>query len=99
MSLIGRLAAEAELAPTSDGTDMIRYSLATSSGTKENRKTSWWKIASFAGEGRGRDILLSLGKGLVLREFLLLLSASSLKGWLASGVVYENSFADNFLWW
>lgn len=68
ISLIGRLAAEAELTPTSDGTDMIRYSLATNSGTKENRKTSWWKIASFAGEGRGRDLLLSLGKGLVLRE-------------------------------
>lgn len=67
ISLIGRLAAEAELTPTSDGTDMIRYSLATNSGSKENRKTSWWKIASFAGEGRGRDLLLSLGKGLVLR--------------------------------
>lgn len=71
ISLIGRLAAEAELTPTSDGTDMIRYSLATSSGTKDNRKTSWWKIASFAGEGRGRDLLLSLGKGLVLREFFI----------------------------
>lgn len=69
IQLIGRLAAEAELAATSDGTDMIRYSLATNSGTKENRKTSWWKIASFAGEGKGRDLLLSLGKGLVF--FLL----------------------------
>lgn len=71
ISLIGRLAAEAELTATSDGTDMIRYSLATSYGSKENRRTSWWKIASFAGEGRGRDLLLSLGKGLVLREFFV----------------------------
>lgn len=73
ISLIGRLAAEAELTPTSDGTDMIRYSLATNSGTKENRKASWWKIASFAGEGKGRDLLLSLGKGLVLREFFIII--------------------------
>lgn len=69
IQLIGRLAAEAELAATSDGTDMIRYSLATNSGTKENRKTSWWKVASFAGEGKGRDLLLSLGKGLVFFFF------------------------------
>lgn len=72
IQLIGRLAAEAELAATSDGTDMIRYSLATNSGTRENRKTSWWKIASFAGEGKGRDLLLSLGKGLVFFFFFWL---------------------------
>lgn len=89
ISLIGRLAAEAELTPTSDGTEMIRYSLATSSGAKENRKTSWWKIASFAGEGRGRDLLLSLGKGLVLREFFVVIYNSfsyerPMVGWLGA---------------
>lgn len=101
--LIGRLAAEAELAATSDGTDMIRYSLATNSGSKENRKTSWWKIASFAGEGRGRDILLSLGKGSVsLREFFVTIYElfGSKKGGLGfeslagRGTVNEDSIAD-----
>lgn len=110
ISLIGRLAAEAELSPTSDGTDMIRYSLATNYGSRENRKTSWWKIASFAGEGRGRDLLLSLGKGLVLREFFMAIysfifgskrprvAKVGSAGGRAWGGFNEKALANNLLW-
>ncbi|MCJ1249321.1 ssDNA-binding protein, mitochondrial [Trapelia coarctata] len=63
ITLVGRLAAEPELTSTSTGQDMVRYSLATSYGPKENRQTSWWRVASFAEEGKGRERLLGLGKG------------------------------------
>lgn len=66
INLVGRLAAEPELTPTSSGTDMIRYSLGTGHGNRENRSTSWWKVACFLPEGSARDALLSLGKGYVV---------------------------------
>jgi hypothetical protein len=63
ITIVGRLAAEPELTSTSTGQDMVRYSVATSYGPKENRQTSWWRVASFAEEGKGRERLLGLGKG------------------------------------
>ncbi|KAI4095657.1 MAG: hypothetical protein LQ344_001588 [Seirophora lacunosa] len=64
--IVGRLAAQPELIPTSSGDDMVRYSLGTSSGPKDNRQTNWWKVAAFLGEGRARDTLMGLGKGSLL---------------------------------
>lgn len=63
ITIVGRLAAEPELTSTSTGQDMVRYSVATSYGPKENRQTSWWRVASFSEEGKGRERLLGLGKG------------------------------------
>lgn len=42
---------------------MIRYALGTSRGPKDNRQTSWWKVACFAPEGGLRDVVMGLGKG------------------------------------
>ena len=63
LHLIGRLAAAPELIPTASGQDVVRYAVGTSYGSKEDRKTSWFKCASFQPEGAGRDYLLALQKG------------------------------------
>ncbi|KAF1346443.1 ssDNA binding protein [Delphinella strobiligena] len=65
MQLIGRLADQPELTPTSTGREMVRYAIGVSTGAKDeqgNRATSWFRVASFS-EGPGRDLLLSLPKG------------------------------------
>ncbi|CAD0099349.1 unnamed protein product [Aureobasidium mustum] len=57
MQIIGRLADQPELTPTSTGREMVRYALGVKSGPKnENgeRQTSWFRVASFS-EGPGRD--------------------------------------------
>ncbi|KAI4165705.1 MAG: hypothetical protein LQ342_000647 [Letrouitia transgressa] len=64
ISVIGRLASTPEVLPTSTGNDVVRYALATGHGPKDNRYTSWWKVAAFPADNSVvKDILLSLGKG------------------------------------
>ena len=62
----GRLAAEPEIQATSTGQDVVKYVVGTSYGPKDNRQTSWFRIASFQPEGPSRDHLLSLQKGCVI---------------------------------
>jgi single stranded DNA-binding protein len=66
IQLIGNLAASPELTATSTGHEMVKYSLATSSGPKDNRQTSWWRVAAFVEAGARRDFLLGLEKGTLL---------------------------------
>ncbi|OKL57580.1 hypothetical protein UA08_07018 [Talaromyces atroroseus] len=61
--ITGRLAAEPEISATSTGQDVIKYAVGTSYGPKDNRQTSWFRVASFQPEGPGRDYLLNLPKG------------------------------------
>ncbi|KAL6713187.1 ssDNA-binding protein, mitochondrial [Lecanora helva] len=64
ISIIGRLADTPELTPTSTGQDVVRYALGTSHGPRDNKQTSWWKVAFFPPqEGGIRDSVLGLGKG------------------------------------
>jgi single stranded DNA-binding protein len=63
IQLIGHLAGTPELTPTSTGNDIIKYSLATSSGPRDNRQTSWWRVSAFIEPGPRRDFLLALDKG------------------------------------
>ncbi|MCJ1235237.1 ssDNA-binding protein, mitochondrial [Varicellaria rhodocarpa] len=63
ITIVGRLAAEPELIPTSTGQDMVRYAVGTNYGPRENRQTSWWRVASFQKEGEGREKLLAIAKG------------------------------------
>lgn len=65
MQLIGRLAEQPELMPTSTGRELVRYALGVSGTSKDengNKPISWFKVASFV-EGAQRDLLLSLPKG------------------------------------
>ncbi|MCJ1322430.1 ssDNA-binding protein, mitochondrial [Xylographa vitiligo] len=63
ITIVGRLAADPELTVTSTGQEMVRYAVGTSYGPRENRQTSWWRVASFAKENEGRERILALAKG------------------------------------
>jgi hypothetical protein len=63
MTLVGRLGADPELAETGKG-QLIKYVVGTSHGPKDNRQTSWFRVASFAPEGSAqRDYVMGLSKG------------------------------------
>ncbi|KAF2434738.1 ssDNA binding protein [Tothia fuscella] len=63
MQVIGRLAAAPELVNTSTGKDLVKYSVASSYGPKDNEKTSWWRVVNFQPAGPQRDYVLGLEKG------------------------------------
>ncbi|XDG00578.1 hypothetical protein ABKA04_000193 [Annulohypoxylon sp. FPYF3050] len=63
ITLVGNLAATPELRATSTGLELVEYSVASNSGPKENRKTSWFRVAALVEEGPRRDFLTSLPKG------------------------------------
>jgi hypothetical protein len=69
MSIIGNLADTPELHQTSNGRELVRYAVASNTGPRDNRQTSWFRITSF-NEGPRRDFLLSLPKGYVPPIFL-----------------------------
>ena len=62
MTLVGRLGADPELSETGKG-HIVKYVVGTSYGPKENRQTSWFRVASFAPEGPQRDLVMGLSKG------------------------------------
>ncbi|TQS33009.1 hypothetical protein Golomagni_06661 [Golovinomyces magnicellulatus] len=64
ISIIGNLADTPEVVPTSSGREIVKYAVASNTGPKENRQTSWFRVTSFA-EGPRRDYLLTLPKGYV----------------------------------
>ncbi|KAJ5908285.1 hypothetical protein N7495_000967 [Penicillium taxi] len=63
MIITGRLGAEPELQATASGQEIIKYSVGTSYGPRDNRQTSWFRVASFAPEGGQRDLIMGLSKG------------------------------------
>ncbi|KAJ5664964.1 uncharacterized protein N7477_007412 [Penicillium maclennaniae] len=63
MIITGRLGAEPELTATSSGQEIVRYSIGTSYGPRDNRQTSWFRVGAFLPEGGQRDYILSLPKG------------------------------------
>lgn len=67
ITIIGNLADTPELTSTSTGREIIRYAVASNTGPSNNRKTSWFRVTSFA-EGPSRDFMLNLPKGYVSRR-------------------------------
>lgn len=63
LTLTGRLGAEPELQATSSGQEIVKYTVATSHGGRENRQTTWWRVTNFVPEGAQRDFVLGLQKG------------------------------------
>ncbi len=45
MTIVGRLADTPEKVATASSQTVIRYALATNNGPRDNRQTSWWKVA------------------------------------------------------
>jgi len=62
IQIIGRLADSPEVQGTSTGTEVLKYVVGAESGPKDNRKVSWFRVASF-GEGPQRDFIAGLDKG------------------------------------
>jgi single-stranded DNA-binding protein len=66
MTILGRLGtAPEERDMGTTGKKIISYNLATGFGPRDNRKTTWFRVSSFA-DGPRRDFLLSLPKGTLL---------------------------------
>ncbi|KAK6950014.1 hypothetical protein Daesc_008337 [Daldinia eschscholtzii] len=63
ITLVGNLAATPEVRATSTGREVLEYAVASNTGTKDNRQTSWFRVAAFIEEGPRRDFLTSLPKG------------------------------------
>jgi hypothetical protein len=63
ITIVGHLGDTPEVQVTSTGHEVVKYAVATNSGPKDNRKTSWFRIASFEPDGPRRELLRSLPKG------------------------------------
>ncbi|KAI1476009.1 nucleic acid-binding protein [Daldinia eschscholtzii] len=63
ITLVGNLAATPEVRATSTGREVLEYAVASNTGPKDNRQTSWFRVAAFIEEGPRRDFLTSLPKG------------------------------------
>ncbi|CZT51753.1 related to single-stranded DNA-binding protein [Rhynchosporium secalis] len=63
MTIIGRLASTPELQATSTGKEILKYTVATSSGPRDSQKTNWFRVSSFLPEGPQRDFISALDKG------------------------------------
>ena len=75
MTIVGNLAATPELKATSTGRELVEYAVASNSGPRDNRVTSWFRVASFVPEGPQRDYMTSLPKGCVFSFPALLLQS------------------------
>lgn len=76
ISIIGNLADTPEVVPTQSGREIVKYAVASNSGPKDNRQTSWFRVTSFA-EGPRKDFLLTLPKGYVSSSAVVSLFFSS----------------------
>jgi single stranded DNA-binding protein len=63
ITLVGNLAASPEIKATASGREVLEYAVASNEGRGENRRTSWFKVATFVEEGPRRDFLTGLAKG------------------------------------
>ncbi|PQE26100.1 single-strand binding family protein [Rutstroemia sp. NJR-2017a BBW] len=63
LTLVGRLADKPEITATSQGGEIMKYAIGTSTGRGENQKTSWFRVVAFMNEGPQRDFIASLDKG------------------------------------
>lgn len=62
MSLVGRLGVSPEEVTVSNDKTLVRYVIGTSHGKAEDRKTSWFRVASFV-TGAQKDYLMGIPKG------------------------------------
>lgn len=63
MIISGRLAGEPSLHTTQSGSEILRYTVSTFSGTKKNPHISYYRIATFPSNEKQRDYILGLPKG------------------------------------
>jgi hypothetical protein len=64
MTVVGRLGVAPEEVTVSGDRTLVRYVVGTSYGKGEDKKTSWFRIASFV-QGAQKDYLMNVPKGYV----------------------------------
>lgn len=65
MTVVGRLGVAPEEVTISGDRTLVRYVVGTSYGKGEEKKTSWFRIASFV-QGAQKDFLMNVPKGSLL---------------------------------
>lgn len=65
MTIVGRLGVVPEEVTISGDRTLVRYVIGTSYGKGEDKKTSWFRVASFV-QGGQKDFLMSVPKGSLL---------------------------------
>ncbi|USP75800.1 uncharacterized protein yc1106_03074 [Curvularia clavata] len=65
MTVVGRLGVAPEEVTISGDRTLVRYVVGTSYGKGEDKKTSWFRIASFV-QGAQKDFLMNVPKGSLL---------------------------------
>ena len=66
ITLIGNLTDTPELVPTSTGRELVRYSVASNSGPRDesgNRTVSFFRVTAFMNDGPRREFIQNLQKG------------------------------------
>ncbi|KAK5953730.1 ssDNA-binding protein, mitochondrial [Knufia fluminis] len=64
MTIVGRLGTDPEISESANGNQVIKYVVGSSYGPRDNRQTSWFRVASFAApESPARGYLMGLTKG------------------------------------
>lgn len=77
ITIVGNLADTPELHATSTGRELLKYAVASNTGSRDNRTTSWFRVTSFENEGPRRDYFQTLPKGYVCPLYIELLGSSS----------------------
>ena len=62
MTIVGRLGVSPEEVTVSNDRTLVRYVIGTSFGKGDDKKTSWFRVASFV-SGAQKDFLMSVPKG------------------------------------
>jgi hypothetical protein len=66
ITIIGNLTDSPEVVPTSTGREIVRYSVASNTGPRDesgNQRVSFFRVTAFPPEGPRRDFIQSLQKG------------------------------------
>jgi hypothetical protein len=73
INILGNLGDTPELRTSASGLEYLRYSVASNTGSRDNRQTSWFSVAAFV-DGPRKDFIMSLPKGLVFLSVLSIVS-------------------------
>ena len=81
LTLVGRLGADAEVTITPSGQQLVKYVVGTSYGPKDNRQTSWFRVACFPAPGTAQgELMTGLEKGYAIFFLSRLLEVRVLDG-------------------
>lgn len=64
ITIVGRLGTDPEVVELQNNSNpLVKYVVGSDSGPRDNRTTSWFRVAAFPPEGPVRDAVMGLTKG------------------------------------